>query len=154
MTSKSFIIASTTPPNNKNNVLNKDSEVSKKITIPTFADPTPPSSLISISSLTSNIMSNKIIPFLFKDQDQEEENMLEFNPESENCIVQLLFSDFMQWFSKSLCFASPYHLLQHLCNLPLQEMAKVKVSPYFKLMNKEIYEDLNQLGLNYYSNRS
>jgi len=152
-TSKPSIAVPITPPRDKNKEINKDPDVSQKIS--TFAVPTtpplPPSSFISISSLTSNIMSNKIIPFLFKDQDQED-SILEFNPESENCIVQLLFSDLMQWFSKSLFFTSPYHLLQHLCNLPIQEMAKVKVSPYFKLMNKEIYEDLNQLGLNYYSN--
>ncbi|KAL6604162.1 hypothetical protein U3516DRAFT_908887 [Neocallimastix sp. 'constans'] len=63
-------------------------------------------------------------------------------------------SDGVKWFSNSLSFPSPFHLLQHLCSLPIKEISKVTLSPYFTLMNKEIYKDLEQLGLNYYSNRS
>jgi len=138
---------------NNNNDMIKSSN-----TIPSTS-PVSSTSLMSISSLTSSIMSNKIIPFLFQDQI---ENLslsqtyipLDISFSNQNCIIQLIYSDFVQWFSKSLSFPSPFHLFQHLCLLPIQEMAKVKLSPYFSLMNAEINEDLNLLGLNYYYNRS
>jgi len=159
---KSLIDISTTPlpiTNSNNNIHSSIIDTIKSsITIPS-SSPFPSPSLMTISSLTSSIMSNKIIPFLFEDQNEklslsQEHIPLNIDFNNRNCIIQLLYSDFMKWFSKSLSFPTPIHLFQHLCFLPIQEMAKVKLSPYFTSMNAEIYKNLDRLGLNYYYNSS